>query len=54
MTSGFDEDMPASSPEELARLAGVIDAWAQRQIDEPWVAHVERGEGEVEGASRLE
>jgi len=46
MTSGFDEEMPASSPEELARLAGVIDAWAQRQIDEPWVAHVERGEGD--------
>jgi len=41
----LDDGMPASSPEELARLAEVIDAWVQRQIDEPWVAHVERGEG---------
>lgn len=38
--------MPASSPEELARLAGVIDAWVHRQSDEPWVAHVERGDGD--------
>lgn len=36
------EDVPASTPEELDRLAGLIDAWVQRQIDEPWVAHVER------------
>ena len=41
-----DDFLPASSPEELARLAGLIDAWVQRQIDEPWVAHVERGEGD--------
>ena len=41
----IDEEMPASTPEELARLADLIDAWVHRQIDEPWVAHVERGEG---------
>ena len=38
------DDRPASSPEELERIAASIDAWAQRQIDEDWVAAVERPE----------
>lgn len=39
-----DESYPASTPEELARLADLIDAWAARQVDEPWVAAVGRDE----------
>lgn len=38
----LDEDMPPSSAEELARLTSLIDAWVERQVDEPWVAAVER------------
>lgn len=41
----MDDVLPASTPEELDRLAALVDLWVQRQIDEPWVAHVERGEG---------
>lgn len=40
-----DEFLPASSAEDLERIAALIDGWVHRQIDEPWVAHVERGEG---------
>jgi len=42
--SDLDDTVPASTPEELERLAATIDAWVHRQIDEPWVAHVERGD----------
>ncbi|MFN8050174.1 MAG: YbjN domain-containing protein [Acidimicrobiales bacterium] len=37
-----DDERPASTPEELERLAGVVDSWAKRQIDHDWVAAVER------------
>lgn len=40
----IDDERPASTPEELARLAELIDAWVARQADEPWVAAVERDE----------
>lgn len=43
--SDDDDLIPASTPEELARLADLVDAWVRRQADEPWVAHVERGDG---------
>lgn len=40
------EERPASSADELARLTELIDAWAADQIDEDWVAAVERPEGD--------
>lgn len=42
-----DPDLvPASTPEELERITALVDAWAQRQVDEPWVAAVERIDGD--------
>lgn len=44
-----DDDLqlvPASSPEELERISALIDAWIERQVDEPWVAAVEKMPGE--------
>lgn len=41
------EERPASSPEELARIADLIDAWVRDQANEDWVAAVDRPEGDA-------
>ena len=40
------EERPASTEQELAELTELIDAWAQEQVGEDWVAAVERPEGD--------
>ena len=41
-----DLDTPPSTPEELDRLAGLIEGWANDQLDNPVVLAVERSEGD--------
>lgn len=40
------DERPATTPEEIERISALIDEWSARQIDEDWVAAVERPEAD--------